>query len=220
MTLHGGGASEWAWAAILALGVFHGANPGMGWLFAVSNGMQERSLKGVLVALPPLAFGHLLAIAAVLLPVSLLSLYVVHLHLLRLLAGLLLISFGIFKLIQSRHPRYLARIGRGHLVLWSFLMATSHGAGLMLIPFFLDVERLGVHPAVHMASMAHLAQGGIVMALMVTLAHTLSMILTVGVIAWLVYRYLGLRMLQKSWFNLDLVWSLFLILVGGIALLA
>lgn len=206
-----------AWAVILALGVFHGANPGMGWLFAVSNGMQERGLRGVFNALPPLAIGHLLAIAAVLMPVSLVFVYISHLHILRILAGLLLMSFGVYKLIRAKHPRYLARIGPKHLVLWSFLMATSHGAGLMLIPFFLDVC---MDMDKHMTSMMQAAQGSLGLALVVTVVHTLAMIATAALIASIVYRFLGLRLLQKSWFNLDLLWSAFLMLVGAIALFA
>jgi len=210
-------AGLWAWIAVLGLGLFHGLNPGMGWLFAVSNGMQTRSAAGVFAALPPLAFGHLLAIAAVLLPVSLLALYVAHFAWLRLLTGLSLVGFGIYKLVDARHPRLLARIGRRHLVLWSFLMATSHGAGLMLAPFVLDLQhaRLALPAPLHHAG--HALEGGLATAVMATLLHTLAMIATSGAIAWLVYRWFGLRLLQKSWFNLDLLWAWLLILTGILA---
>lgn len=213
-----GGSGLWAWIAVLGLGIFHGINPGMGWLFAVSNGLQMRSSAGVFAALPPLALGHLLAIAAVLLPVSLLSLYVAHFALLKLVAGLALIAFGVYKLARPRHPRLLARIGRRHLVLWSFLMATSHGAGLMLVPFVLDLEHAGAAPLMQTPHTAHAAQGSVGIVALATLLHTLAMIATSGAVAWLVYRWLGLRILQKTWFNLDLLWAWFLIFVGVIAL--
>lgn len=213
-----GASMLWAWVAILGLGLFHGLNPGMGWLFAVSNGLQTRTATGVLAALPPLALGHLLAVAAVLLPVSLLSLYTTHFALLKLLAGLALIAFGAYKLLFPRHPRLLARIGRSHLVLWSFLMATSHGAGLMLVPFVLDLEHSGGALAVHAVHLAQMGGNGVTVATLATLLHTLAMIAAAGAVAWIVYRWVGLRMLQKSWFNLDLVWAWFLIFVGAVAL--
>jgi hypothetical protein len=213
-----GGAGLGAWVVVLGLGVFHGLNPGMGWLFAVSTGLEARSSTGVFAALPPLAAGHLLAVAAVLLPVSLLALYVAHFTALKLVGGLALIGFGAYKLARPRHPRLLARIGRRHLVLWSFLMATSHGAGLMLVPFVLDIEHSGAGLAASTSHVAHAAYGGMAIAALATLLHTLAMIAAAGAVAWLVYRWLGLRMLQKSWFNLDLLWAGFLIFVGVVAL--
>jgi hypothetical protein len=207
----------WAWLAIIALGMFHGLNPGMGWLFAVSNGLQARSGRGVASALPPLALGHLLAIATVLVPVGvLLAVYLRYLQWFRWLAALALIGFGVYKLLNRRHPRLLARIGPRHLVLWSYLMATSHGAGLMLVPFYLDIGSGG--PAGHSDHMARAAEGSLGLALLATALHTLAMLLSMGLVAWLVYRYLGLRLLGKSWFNLDLVWAVFLIAVGLLAL--
>jgi len=208
-----------AWLAILGLGIFHGLNPGMGWLFAVSNGMQAGRARGVFLALPPLAAGHLLAIAAILMPVSALSFYVLNLRALNLLAGLLLIGFGLYKLAFPRHPRFLARIGPRHLVLWSFLMASSHGAGLMVIPFLLDAGLPGHGPAAHADHLPPTLQGGLLLASLVTLVHTAVMILTAGALAWTIYRYLGLRLLQKAWVNVDLVWAVFLIAVGAIAIL-
>lgn len=207
-----------AWLAICGLGVFHGLNPGMGWLFAVSNGMQAGRASGVFLALPPLAAGHLLAVAAVLVPASALSFYVANQRLLTTVAGLLLIGFGVYKLIAPRHPRFLARIGPRHLVLWSFLMASSHGAGLMVVPFLLGPEMLGHDPGGHAGHLPPPAQGGLLLAALVALVHTAVMILSAGALAWAVYRYLGLRLLQKAWFNLDLLWAAFLLLVGVIAL--
>jgi hypothetical protein len=208
----------WAWAVVIGLGVFHGLNPAEGWLFAVSNAMQMRSSAGVFSALLPLALGHLLAIAAVLLPASLLLLYVWHFAALKLVAGLALVTIGIYRLLNlGRHSRFLARIGPRHLVLWSFLMATSHGAGLMLAPVVLDLCQSGAG----MGRMVHLpggVSGSLEIASLATLLHSMAMIATAGLTAWLVYRWLGLTILRKSWFNMDLLWGWLLIFVGVVAL--
>src|SRR5689334_5181612 len=127
------------WLAIVGLGFYHGINPGMGWLFAVSNGMQERRGSAVFAALPPLAAGHVLAMAAVLLPFALLAVSMEQVKALELFAGAALIAFGVYKLVKRRHPRYLVRVGPDRLMLWSFLMATAHGAGLMLLPAYLGL---------------------------------------------------------------------------------
>jgi hypothetical protein len=202
-----------AWLAIVGLGLYHGINPGMGWLFAVSNGMQERRARAVFAALPPIAAGHVLAMAAVLLPFALLAVSMEQMRALGLLAGCALIAFGVYKLMKRRHPRFLARIGPDRLILWSFLMATAHGAGLMLLPVYLGLGS----PYHDHAAMERVAGAGIMSAALVAVVHTSAMLLIGGAIAWAVYRYLGLRLLQRAWFNLDLLWSLCLIVVGGIA---
>jgi hypothetical protein len=214
------GQHPWAWVAIVALGAYHGLNPGMGWLFAVSNGMQERRASGVFRALPPIAFGHFLAMAVALLPFALLGLYIERLGAIRAAAGLILVLFGVYKLMSQRHPRFLARIGPSHLTLWSFLMATAHGAGLMLVPVV-----LGLHPDMHAGHAARhasleFARGNLELTLIAALVHTVAMVLAGGAIAWVVYRYVGLRLLRRSWLNLDLLWGVLLIAVGGIALAA
>lgn len=206
-----------AWLLIVGLGCYHGMNPGMGWLFAVSNGMQARRGSAVFTALPPLAAGHFLAMAAVLLPLALLIAYLERLRQISLAAGFLLIGFGLYKLIHRRHPRFLARIGPSHLMLWSFLMASAHGAGLMLAPVYLDLCTQQHAGAVGHGAMEQLMGSGVVSAALVALVHTLAMIVTGGLIAWAVYRYLGLKLLRRAWFNLDLLWALCLVLVGGIA---
>lgn len=212
------GPHAWAWSAIVALGAYHGLNPGMGWLLAVSNGMQARRATGVFLALPPIALGHLLAMAAALLPFALFSLYLERLDAIRALAGLLLVVFGVYKLLRQRHPRFLARIGPSHLILWSFLMATAHGAGLMLVPAVLSLGA-DAHAAhgEHQALVA-LAGRGLGLTLIAATVHTGAMVLTGGAIAWVVYRYAGLGLLRRSWVNLDLLWAVMLIVVGGIAL--
>lgn len=214
------GQHPWAWLAIVALGAFHGLNPGMGWLLAVSNGMQARRADGVFLALPPIALGHFLAMAAALLPFTLLGLYLDRLGEIRAAAGLLLVTFGFYKWISQRHPRFLARIKPSHLTLWSFLMATAHGAGLMLVPVMLGLctDSAAGHGG-HAALLA-LAGGSLGLTLAASAVHTIAMVLTGGAIAWGVYRYLGLALLRRAWVNLDLLWAVLLIAVGSIALAA
>jgi hypothetical protein len=213
------GEHPWAWLAVVALGAYHGVDPEMGWLFAVSNGMQARRARGVFAALPPIALGHFLAMAAALLPFALVGLYLERLGVIRAAAGLILVAFGVYKLLSRRHPRYLARIGPSHLTLWSFLMATAHGAGLMLVPVVLDlcVDARGADGG-HRA-LVELARGSLGLTLVAATMHTAVMLLTAGAIAWVVYRYLGLDLLRRSWVNLDLLWALLLILVGLAALI-
>jgi hypothetical protein len=212
------GQHPWAWLAIVALGAYHGLNPGMGWLFAVSNGMQARRADGVFLALPPIALGHFLAMMAALLPFTLFWLYLEKGREIRAAAGVLLVIFGAYKLVSQRHPRFLARIGPSHLVLWSFLMATAHGAGLMLVPVVLGLctDTGGAHGG-HQA-LLELAGGSLRLALAAVTVHTAAMVLTGGTIAWVVYRYVGLGLLRRGWLNLDLLWAVLLIVVGGIAL--
>jgi hypothetical protein len=204
-----------AWLAIVGLGCYHGINPGMGWLFAVSNGMQEKRGSAVFAALPPIAAGHVLAMAAVLLPFALVTVSLTQVRALGVVAGVALIAFGGYKLVNRRHPRFLVRVGPDRLVWWSFLMATAHGAGLMLLPVYLG---LGMsHSGSGHLAMAKVASAGMVSASLVAVVHTGAMLLIGGLIAWIVYRYLGLRLLQRAWFNLDLLWAGCLIAVGGIA---
>jgi len=206
-----------AWLIIVALGCYHGINPAMGWLFAVSNGMQERRDSAVILALPPIAVGHFLAMAVALLPFVLLNIYLERTREISLVAGLLLVAFGVYKFVSRRHPRFLARIGPSHLVFWSFLMATAHGAGLMLAPVYLNLCTGARNSSFSHDAMVQLIGQGVVSTSLVALIHTLAMLLTAGLIAWLVYRYFGLRLLQRAWFNLDLLWAAFLIIVGGTA---
>jgi hypothetical protein len=207
-----------AWMAVLGLGAYHGLNPGMGWLLAVSNGMQARQGRGVLLALPPIALGHLLAMSAALLPFVLLGLYLERLRDIRVAAGVVLVAFGVCKLALQRHPRFLSRIRPTHLTLWSFLMATAHGAGLMLVPVVLDLcgSAAGAH-ARH-EELARIAAGNLGVALNAATLHTVAMVLSGGAIAWVVYRFVGLRLLRRAWLNLDLLWAALLVAVGVLSL--
>jgi hypothetical protein len=211
------GQHPWAWVAVVALGAYHGLNPGMGWLFAVSNGMQARRVRAVFLALPPIAVGHFLAMGVVLLPFAVLGFYVERVYAIQVAAAIVLILFGTYKLVSQRHPRFLARIGPAHLTLWSFLMATAHGAGLMLVPVVLGLyPQHGPHA--HHAALLDFARGDLALTVVAATAHTASLVLTGGVLAFVVYRYVGLGLLRRSWINLDLVWAVLLIVVGAIGL--
>src|SRR5437879_792458 len=205
------------WLAVVASGLYHGVNPGMGWPLAVSAGLMERSSRALLAALWPLTFGHLLAMLVVILPFSLLVALVEWQRQIQIGAGLLVFGFGIFRFIKRRHPRVLARIRPTQLGLWSFAVAIAHGAGLMLVPIYLGLCRAADLDRGHAAAGA-LIKADFGMALMVSGVHSSTMIATGGCLAWLVYRYLGLKFVSRSWFNLDATWALSLMLVGALSL--
>ena len=170
-----------------------------------------------MVALWPLTVGHLLAMLVVILPFALLVSLVEWQTQIQIGASLLVIGFGIFRFINRRHPRMLARIRPTQLGIWSFVMAIAHGAGLMLVPIYLGLCRPAGMDTAHQAAGA-LINANLGMALLVSTVHTLAMIAAGGTLAWLVYRYLGLTFVSRSWFNLDAVWAVSLILVGAVAL--
>ena len=205
------------WLAVVASGVYHGVNPGMGWPLAVSAGLMERRSRAVAAALWPLTVGHLLAILVVILPFSLLVALVQWQLQARVGASLLVIGFGVFRLVNRRHPRVLARIRPTQLGLWSFAVAIAHGAGLMLVPIYLGLCRAADLDRGHEAAGA-LIDNDLGMAALVAVVHSGAMIAAGGVLAWLVYRYLGLRFVARSWFNLDATWAVSLILVGAVSL--
>jgi hypothetical protein len=207
----------WLWLAVIASGLYHGLNPGMGWPLAVSAGLMERRPRALVVALGPLAAGHLLAVLLVLLPFALLVALVEWQRQIQIGASLLVIGFGIFRLADRRHPRALARIRPTQLGLWSFAVAIAHGAGLMLVPIYLGLCREADLDKGHEAAGA-LISASLGMAVLVATVHATAMIAAGGCMAWLVYRYLGLKFVSRSWFNLDTSWAASLILVGTIAL--
>ncbi len=189
----------------------------MGWPLAVSAGLMERSSRALVAALWPLTIGHLLAMLVVILPFSLLVALVHWQQQIQIGAGLLVIGFGIFRFINRRHPRVLARIRPTQLGLWSFAVAIAHGAGLMLVPIY-----LGLCSAADL-NIGHEAVGALInadldMAVLVSIVHSATMIAAGGSLAWLVYRYLGLKFVSRSWFNLDATWAFSLILVGALSL--
>ena len=207
----------WLWLAVIASGLYHGLNPGMGWPLAVSAGFMERSPRALLAALRPLAAGHLLAMLLVLLPFALLVALVEWQRQIQIGSSLLVIGFGIFRLANRRHPRALARIRPTQLGFWSFAVAIAHGAGLMLVPIYLGLCREADLDKGHEA-VGVLINASLGMAVMVATVHATVMITAGGCMAWLVYRYLGLKFVSRSWFNLDTSWAASLILVGAIAL--
>lgn len=203
------------WLTVVALGLYHGLNPAMGWPLAVANGLSERRAGAVFRTALPLGGGHFLAMAVVLLPVAALGWYAQWSTPIRVLAGGAVLTFGLARLAWRRHPRALARIPPRRLAWWSFLMATAHGAGLMLVPFMLGLcapEGSQVRDA--------LARADLATALAVAAVHTVAMMAAGLAIAWAVYRYLGLQFLRRAWFNLDLAWASSLVLAGaaGIAM--
>ncbi|WP_433994423.1 hypothetical protein [Bradyrhizobium canariense] len=188
----------------------------MGWPLAVSAGLMERNSRALFAALWPLSVGHLLAVLLVILPFALLVAFVEWQRQIQIGASFLVIGFGIFRLVNQRHPRALARIRPTQLGLWSFAVAIAHGAGLMLVPIYLGLCRPDLDKSHQVAGA--LIHANLGMAVLVSVAHTLAMIAAGGCSAWLVYRYLGLKFVSRSWFNLDVTWAVSLILVGTIAL--
>jgi hypothetical protein len=217
------------WLTVLALGLYHGLNPAMGWPLAVANGMTAQRPSAVLATLLPLGGGHFAAMAVVLIPFAWLSWYVEWSRAIRLGAGALVLLFGLYKLVQRRHPRALARVRPTQLAWWSFLMATAHGAGLMLVPVMLGLcvtaptagDALAVAAltdAGHETVMNYLAQSNVATAVLVAAVHTLAMMFAGLSMAWAVYRYLGLPFLRRFWLDLDLVWGWSLVIAGAAGL--
>jgi hypothetical protein len=205
------------WLAVIASGLYHGINPGMGWPLAVSAGLMERSSGAFLAALWPLAVGHLLAMLVVIFPFALLVALVEWQQQIQIGASLLVIGFGIFRFTNRRHPRVLARIRPTQLGLWSFAVAIAHGAGLMLVPIYLGLCRTTDLDKGHEAAGA-LINTNLGMAVLVSVVHSVAMIASGGFLAFLVYRYFGLKFLSRSWFNLDATWAFSLFLVGALSL--
>jgi hypothetical protein len=206
-------AHSWPWVGIVLLGVWHGINPGMGWLFAVALGLQEGKGSAVWRALPPLALGHALAIAGTVLLAALVGL-IVPLGYLKWVVVVALLGFAAYRLRSHRHPRFGGmRVGAWDLTVWSFLMATAHGAGLMVLPFVLGLEHLA-HGAGHASHL--LMMGGPTIGLAATLVHSAAYLLVTTLAAWTVYAWLGVRLLRQAWFNLDVVWAAALAVTGAL----
>lgn len=202
------------WLAILGFGAFHGLNPGMGWLFALSIGLQQGKERAVWISLLPIAAGH----AASILLIAILIMaggYMVSSHELQILTAIILLLFGIYKIFNFyRHPRWVGmKVNNKDLFLWSFLMATAHGAGLMIAPALLEVSSPD-HNMNHNMQMSDFYQNEIWIAITI---HSLIMLLVMGIVAWIVYKKLGLITLRKKWINFDLIWAIALIITGSIA---
>lgn len=206
------------WSAMFFLGAFHGINPGMGWLFAVALGMQQGSARGVWRALLPLAAGHAAAVGAVLLAAALVQ-TVIPIAILRPVVSVALVGFGLFRLVSHRHPRWVGmQVGFGDLTAWSFLMASAHGAGLMVLPFVMRVSPGAMAmPSHHMHQASAVTPGWVPLVAVIT--HTLTYLGITTLVAWIVYRKLGLALLRKAWWNLDLMWAVSLVVTGVLTLL-
>ena len=205
------------WQAMLFLGAFHGINPGMGWLFAVALGMQQGSARGVWRALPAIALGHAAAVGVVVLAVGLARL-ALPIASLNVLIALALMTLGLYRLWRHRHPRFGGmQVGFRDLVAWSFLMASAHGAGFMVLPFVMPMPATVTaagHDHAH-----HVGAASLNVAAMAVGLHTLAYFTVMVLAAWVVYRKLGLGLLRKAWFNVDWLWAGALVVTGLVVLL-
>ena len=212
MMAHAGIGPTVLWLLLL-LGAYHGINPGMGWLFAVALGLQQQKASAVGRSLVPIAMGHALAIGVVVLTAAFLG-QVMPTAAIRDAVAAILVGLGIYSLVRHRHPRWVRmQVGFRDLTVWSFLMASAHGAGLMVLPVLLagsTVEAAGKTTAHHHLSAATTPLAG----LLATAVHTAGYLAVTGLVAWVVYRKLGLALLRKAWFNLDLVWAVALVVTG------
>jgi hypothetical protein len=210
--------ATWPWVALAGLGAFHGLNPAMGWLFAVARGLQGGGRQAVLRSLLPIAAGHALSVAIVILAIGALRAFV-GLTMLEVGAAIGLIGFGVYRLFARHRGRAGMQVSGAQLVMWSFLMATAHGAGLMLIPILLGMPVVAPHAEhAHMAAMAPLDASASV-ALTALCVHTLAMLATAGVVAVVVHDWVGLAFLRRGWINLDFVWVIVLIGAGAALLI-
>jgi hypothetical protein len=203
------------WQAMVFLGAYHGINPGMGWLFAVALGMQQGNARGVWRALPPIALGHAAAVGVVLVTVGLAQV-VVPPAALKVVVASTLTVLGVYRLWRHRHPRFGGmQVGFRDLAAWSFLMASAHGAGFMVLPFVMSIPAT-LSAASHEHA-GHIASAGTSVAAAGAIAvaiHTLAYLTVMALAAWVVYRKLGLGLLRKAWFNLDWMWAAALVVTG------
>lgn len=212
----------WPWLAVFGLGIFHGINPAMGWLFAVALGLQEQKRAAVFRALPPMVVGHALSVGIIIAVVLLARVTISH-RILKIAAAAVLFAFGLYRLLRSRHPNWVGmRVGFGDLTLWSFIMASAHGAGLMLVPFFLQspTEQTAHHHEghqMHAWAFASFSAPSLLTAAVVV--HTLGYLLTTALVAIVVNEKLGVAILRRAWLNIDLVWMLALMITGVFILL-
>ena len=205
------------WLAVVLSGLYHGLNPGMGWPLAVSSALMEQRPGALYRALGALAIGHFLAMLVILLPLSAMTLLIHYERQLRLVAGVIVVGLGLWLLITRKHPRFLSRIPPTRLALWSFLVALVHGAALMLVPIYLGLCRIEELDQGHRAA-ADLMARNAMLTLGVAVLHTAAMLLAGGGLAVAVHRWLGLQFLSRSWFDLEAIWALSLILVGALGI--
>jgi hypothetical protein len=204
-----------SWAMLMALGAFHGINPGMGWLFAVALGMQERRRGAVLRALVPLVAGHALAVTCAIAAALAIGTMLPP-GSLRWPLAVVLVSLGLLRSLRHRHSRWAGmRVSMTGLTLWSFLMATAHGAGLMVVPVFVGMSMAEGSHAHHMVETA----AGAGTAVLVAAVHTVGYLTATAFIAVLVFEKLGVGILRRAWINLDVIWAVALMATGTLTLL-
>jgi len=204
--------------AVFGLGMFHGINPAMGWLFAVALGLQDQKRAAVLRALPPMVVGHALSVG-IIIAVILVARVSLPPRTLKIAAAAILFAFGLYRLLRARHPNWVGmRVGFGDLTLWSFVMASAHGAGLMLVPFFLqspaaagEAHHHDAHQ-MHAWAFANFSAPSLLIAAVVV--HTLGYLVTSALVAIVVYEWVGVSILRRAWFNIDLIWMLALMITG------
>ena len=218
---------NWPWLALILLGAYHGLNPAMGWLFAVGLGLQEGRREAVLKAFWPIALGHAAAVTLVVAAVLAVQV-VVPLEVLRYVGAGALILFGLYKLLRRKHPRWVGmRVGFRDLTAWSFIMASAHGAGLMLVPVLIKLSGT-MHEMEHQAQEAHehwghgvhlfLTNPAALADLAAVAVHTIAMFAVMAAVALIVYEKLGLMILKRTWLNVDLIWAGALVGAGVITL--
>jgi hypothetical protein len=211
----------WPWVVLALLGAYHGLNPAMGWLFALSLGLQEKRRSAVLIALLPIALGHAVSIGTVILLLHFAQQFVPT-HSLKWGVAAILFALGVFRLFRASHPRGAGmRVGRWDLAVWSFLMSSAHGAGLMLMPVLMAHPTMGMHH--DMAGMMSTSFPALSMKaiLLAVLVHTVAMLIVAGILAiafFESYERSGLNLLRHAWFNFDLLWALALIVAAFAAL--
>ena len=208
---------RYIWLALFLLGCYHGINPGMGWLFAVALGLQEKSAAAVVRAIVPITLGHLVSVAIVVAVALSAEVIVPHVVVHRAAAGILL-TFGTYRLVRLRHPRWVGmRVGFWGLTLWGFLMASAHGAGLMLLPF-VTASAQDATPSMSMPMPQIAAAASPLTGVLMIAVHTLGYVVTMLTVALIVYTKLGVGFLRKAWINVDVVWAAALLVAGLIAL--
>ena len=204
--------------ALIVLGAFHGLNPGMGWLFAVARGLQERSRALVLQSLPAIAAGHAASVFVVAVVVTLTG-SVLTSRVVSIGGGVVLVGFGLWRLLSSRHFRWVGmRLSLWQLAGWSFLMSSAHGAGLMLLPV-LTTAAVSTHmaqmaPGGRMAGTPTAALGGLAAAGV----HTLAMFTVMAACALIVYEFVGVNILRRAWFNMDHLWAGVMVGAGALTI--
>jgi len=213
----------WPWAVLALLGAYHGLNPAMGWLFALALGLQEKRRSAVIGALFPIALGHASAIALAILLLRFLQ-HFLPMNILKWSVAAILFTLGAYRTFRARHPQGCGmRASRKDLFVWSLLMASAHGAGLMLIPVLLAQPMLGMAPAMAETAPAVSQPLNASVVVLAVLVHTVSMLVVAGILALLffeTYENLGLRLLRHTWFNFDLLWAIALLVAGCAALLS